>query len=71
MQERDDADPIPNEAALVSEMLVKTGLAGTENWIVADDFVDPGFEIAPRWRGKIPVTAHRARRHDDDGRRFG
>jgi thiol-disulfide isomerase/thioredoxin len=52
-----DADPIPNEAALVSEMLVKTGLAGAENWIFADDFVERlCFEIAPRWRGEIPMT---------------
>jgi hypothetical protein len=52
-----DADLIPNEAALVSEMLVKTGLAGAENWIFADDFVERlRFEIAPRWRGEIPMT---------------
>jgi thiol-disulfide isomerase/thioredoxin len=52
-----DADLIPNEAAVVSEMLVKTGLAGAENWIFADDFVERlRFEIAPRWRGEIPMT---------------
>jgi hypothetical protein len=52
-----DADLIPNEAGLVSEMLVKTGLAGAENWIFADDFIERlRFEIAPRWRGEIPMT---------------
>jgi thiol-disulfide isomerase/thioredoxin len=52
-----DADLIPNEAGLVSEMLAKTGLAGAENWIFADDFVERlRFEIAPRWRGEIPMT---------------
>jgi thiol-disulfide isomerase/thioredoxin len=52
-----DADLIPNEASLVSEMLAKTGLAGAENWIFADDFVERlRFEINPRWRGEIPMT---------------
>jgi thiol-disulfide isomerase/thioredoxin len=52
-----DADLIPNAAGLVSEMLVKTGLAGAENWIFADDFVERlRFEIDPRWRGEIPMT---------------
>ena len=52
-----DADLIPNEANLVSEMLAKTGLAGAENWIFSDDFVERlRFEINPRWRGEIPMT---------------
>jgi thiol-disulfide isomerase/thioredoxin len=52
-----DADLIPNEANLVSETLAKTGLAGAENWIFADDFVERlRFEINPRWRGEIPMT---------------
>jgi thiol-disulfide isomerase/thioredoxin len=52
-----DADLIPNEAALVSEMLTKTGLAGAENWMFVDDFVERlRFEINPRWRGEIPMT---------------
>ena len=52
-----DADLIPNEASLVSEMLAKTGLASAENWMFADDFVERlRFEINPRWRGEIPMT---------------
>jgi len=52
-----DADLIPNEASLVSEMLAKTGLANAENWVFADDFVERlRFEINPRWRGEIPMT---------------
>jgi thiol-disulfide isomerase/thioredoxin len=52
-----DADLIPNEAGLVSEMLTKTGLAGAENWMFVDDFVERlRFEINPRWRGEIPMT---------------
>src|SRR6516162_3357931 len=52
-----DADLIPNEGSLVSEMLAKTGLASAENWMFADDFVERlRFEINPRWRGEIPMT---------------
>ena len=52
-----DADLIPNEAGLVSEMLTKTGLADAENWMFVDDFVERlRFEINPRWRGEIPMT---------------
>jgi thiol-disulfide isomerase/thioredoxin len=52
-----DADLIPNEASLVSDMLTKTGLASAENWMFADDFVERlRFEINPRWRGEIPMT---------------
>jgi thiol-disulfide isomerase/thioredoxin len=52
-----DADLIPNEANLVSEMLAKTGLGSAENWMFADDFVERlRFEINPRWRGEIPMT---------------
>jgi thiol-disulfide isomerase/thioredoxin len=52
-----DADLIPNAADLVTDMLAKTGLAGAENWMFADDFVERlRFEINPRWRGEIPMT---------------
>jgi thiol-disulfide isomerase/thioredoxin len=52
-----DADLIPNEASLVSEMLAKTGLASAENWMFADDFVERlRFEVNPRWRCEIPMT---------------
>jgi thiol-disulfide isomerase/thioredoxin len=57
-----DADFIPNAASLVAEMLEKTGLAGAENWMFADDFVERlRFEINPRWRGEIPMTLMIAR----------
>jgi thiol-disulfide isomerase/thioredoxin len=52
-----DADLVPNAAELVTAELAKTGLAGAENWIFADDFVERlRFEINPRWRGEIPIT---------------
>ena len=46
-----DADLIPNEASLVSEMLAKTGLASAEKRMFADDFL-----VNPRWRCEIPMT---------------
>jgi thiol-disulfide isomerase/thioredoxin len=52
-----DADLVPNAAELVKAELAKTGLAGAENWIFADDFVERlRFEINPQWRGEIPIT---------------
>jgi thiol-disulfide isomerase/thioredoxin len=52
-----DADLVPNSAELVTAELAKTGLAGAENWMFADDFVERlRFEINPRWRGEIPIT---------------
>jgi thiol-disulfide isomerase/thioredoxin len=52
-----DADLVPNAAELVTAELAKTGLAGAENWMFADDFVERlRFEINPRWRGEIPIT---------------
>jgi thiol-disulfide isomerase/thioredoxin len=52
-----DADLVPNAAELVKAELAKTGLAGAENWMFADDFVERlRFEINPRWRGEIPIT---------------
>jgi thiol-disulfide isomerase/thioredoxin len=52
-----DADLVPNAAELVTAELAKTGLAGAENWVFADDFVERlRFEINPRWRGEIPIT---------------
>jgi hypothetical protein len=41
----------------VAAELAKTGIAGAENWIFADDFVERlRFEINPQWRGQIPIT---------------
>jgi thiol-disulfide isomerase/thioredoxin len=52
-----DADLVPNAAELVKLELAKTGLAGAENWMFADDFVERlRFEINPQWRGEIPIT---------------
>ncbi len=57
-----DADLVPNAAELVKDELAKTGLAGAENWMFADDFVERlRFEINPRWRGEIPITLMIAR----------
>jgi thiol-disulfide isomerase/thioredoxin len=57
-----DADLVPNAAELVKDELAKTGLAGAENWMFADDFVERlRFEINPRWRGEIPMTLMIAR----------
>jgi thiol-disulfide isomerase/thioredoxin len=57
-----DADLVPNAAELVKDELTKTGLAGAENWMFADDFVERlRFEINPRWRGEIPITLMIAR----------
>jgi len=52
-----DADLIPNQMEDASEMLVRTGLAGAENWIFDDPFTERlRFEIDPRWQGEIPRT---------------
>jgi thiol-disulfide isomerase/thioredoxin len=52
-----NADLVPNERSAVSAMLVQTGLAATENWTFADDFVERlRYEIDPQWRGEIPRT---------------
>jgi thiol-disulfide isomerase/thioredoxin len=64
LQERPDlhlitinADLIPNEPAAASAMLTRTGLAGAENWIFSDGFVERlRYEIDPQWRGEIPLT---------------
>jgi thiol-disulfide isomerase/thioredoxin len=57
-----DADLIPNQVEDASDMLVKTGLAGAENWIFADPFTERlRFEIDPSWHGEIPRTVLIAR----------
>ena len=52
-----DAGLIPNQVEDASDMLAKTRLAGAENWIFADPFIERlRFEIDPSWRGEIPRT---------------
>jgi len=52
-----DADLVPNQLEDAAAMLEKTGLAGAENWMFADDFTERlRFEIDPRWQGEIPRT---------------
>ena len=52
-----NADLVPNDPQSVTAMLTRTGLAGADNWIFADDFVERlRYEIDPRWQGEIPLT---------------
>lgn len=51
------ADPFPQEAARVSEIIDSAGLGSAENWTFADRFVERlRFEIDPRWVGELPRT---------------
>jgi thiol-disulfide isomerase/thioredoxin len=51
------ADLVPNEPKAVAAMLAQTGLAGAENWMFADGFVERvRYEIDPQWHGEIPRT---------------
>jgi thiol-disulfide isomerase/thioredoxin len=46
-----DADLIPNQVEDAAAMLAKTGLAGAENWIFADQSTERlRFEIDRRWQ---------------------
>ena len=59
LQERPDvhlvvinADLVPNDANAVAAMLAQTGLAGAENWMFTDGFVERlRYEIDPQWHG--------------------
>jgi thiol-disulfide isomerase/thioredoxin len=52
-----NADLVPNEPGAVASMLARTGLAGAENWIFSDGFVERlRYEIDPQWQGQIPLT---------------
>jgi thiol-disulfide isomerase/thioredoxin len=52
-----DADLVPNERSAVIAMLTNAGLAGAENWMFTDGFVERlRFEVDPRWQGEIPMT---------------
>lgn len=51
------ADLVPNLPEATTAMLDKAGLAGAENWIFNDDFVERlRFEVDPQWQGDIPRT---------------
>ena len=52
-----NADLVPNDANAVAAMLAQTGLAGAENWMFTDGFVERlRYEIDPQWHGEIPRT---------------
>jgi thiol-disulfide isomerase/thioredoxin len=52
-----NADLVPDAPEAVAAMLTESGLAGVENWIFADAFVERlRFEVSPRWQGEIPLT---------------
>jgi thiol-disulfide isomerase/thioredoxin len=52
-----DADLVPNEPGAVKTLLEQSGLAGAENWMFEDDFVERlRYEIDPQWQGEIPLT---------------
>jgi thiol-disulfide isomerase/thioredoxin len=52
-----NADLVANEPTAVSALLARTGLAGAENWIFGDSFVERlRYEIDPQWQGEIPLT---------------
>jgi len=52
-----NADLVPDDPGAVSNMLAETGLAGAENWMFNDGFVERlRFEIDPQWQGEIPLT---------------
>ncbi|HEY7248523.1 MAG TPA: TlpA disulfide reductase family protein [Xanthobacteraceae bacterium] len=52
-----NADLVPNEGSAVAAMLAQTGLAGAENWMFVDGFVERlRYEIDPQWHGEIPRT---------------
>lgn len=51
------ADLVPDLPAATKAMLQKSGLAGAENWIFSEGFVERlRFEIDPGWQGDIPRT---------------
>jgi thiol-disulfide isomerase/thioredoxin len=52
-----NADLVPDAPEAVAAMLAETGLAGAENWMFADGFVERlRYEVDPRWQGEIPMT---------------
>jgi thiol-disulfide isomerase/thioredoxin len=52
-----NADLVPNAPEAVSAMIDETGLAGAENWMFVDGFVERlRYEVDRKWRGEIPRT---------------
>lgn len=52
-----NADLVPNEIEDAQAFLDQSGLAGAENWIFADPFVERlRYEVDPQWHGEIPLT---------------
>jgi thiol-disulfide isomerase/thioredoxin len=52
-----NSDLVADDPQVVAQMLDQTGLAGAENWIFSDDFVERlRYEIDPNWQGEIPLT---------------
>jgi thiol-disulfide isomerase/thioredoxin len=52
-----NADLVPNAPDAVAAMLQETGLAGAENWMFEDGFVERlRYEVDRKWHGEIPRT---------------
>jgi thiol-disulfide isomerase/thioredoxin len=52
-----NADLVPDAPDAICAMLDQTGLAGAENWMFVDGFVERlRYEIDRQWRGEIPRT---------------
>jgi thiol-disulfide isomerase/thioredoxin len=57
-----NADLVPDAPEAISAMLSETGLAGAENWMFSDGFVERlRYEVDPKWHGEIPMTVLIAR----------
>lgn len=52
-----NADLVPNAIEDAQAFLDKSGLAGAENYIFEDRFVERlRYEVDPHWQGEIPLT---------------
>jgi thiol-disulfide isomerase/thioredoxin len=52
-----NADLVPNVALDAQKFLDQSGLAGAENFIFEEGFVERlRYEIDPQWQGEIPLT---------------
>ncbi len=52
-----NADLVPNLVEDAEKFLEQSGLAGAENWIFEDRFVERlRYEVDPQWQGEIPLT---------------
>jgi hypothetical protein len=46
------------EPEAISAMPAETGLAGAENWVFSDGFVERlRYQVDPKWQGEVPMTA--------------